>query len=133
MLHVLFAFIWVGNLLALTRLMGYHVKEEEVVQLRFARIYRRMYYFVGVPAMVLTVGFGAALFSRLDPEKDSSWLFYKILFVTGLIVCDVICGQSVVSLNQKPDRGRGIQYKIMHGAAGLLLIGILACVYILRG
>jgi uncharacterized integral membrane protein (TIGR00701 family) len=130
--HVLCAFIWIGNLLALTRLMGYHVKEDEQTQMRMARLYRRMYNFVGLPTMMLTIVFGAFLFLEIDPDKGINWLVFKIFFVLGLVICDVVCGQFISSLNQKPDTGRGIQYKILHGIAGLLLIGVIVCIYIFR-
>jgi uncharacterized integral membrane protein (TIGR00701 family) len=130
--HVLCAFIWIGNLLALTRLMGYHVKEDEQTQMRMARLYRRMYNFVGLPTMMLTIVFGAFLFLEIDPDKGINWLVFKIFFVLGLVICDVVCGQFISSLNQKPETGRGIQYKILHGIAGLLLIGVIVCIYIFR-
>jgi uncharacterized integral membrane protein (TIGR00701 family) len=131
-LHVLCAFIWIGNLLALTRLLGYHVKEDEQTQLRMARIYRRMYNFVGLPTMGLTIVFGAFLFTELDPDKGIGWFIIKLLFVLGLVVCDVICGQFIAALNQNADTSRGVKYKILHGVAGLLLIGVLVSIYILR-
>lgn len=131
-LHVLCAFIWVGNLLALTRLMGYQVKEDEHTQMRLARIYRRMYQFVGLPTMALTVIFGAILFSQINLEEGMAWLVCKIIFAVGIIVCDVICGQFISELNIKPCTGRGIQYKILHGVVGLLLIGVIVSIYILH-
>jgi uncharacterized membrane protein len=112
--------------------MGYHVKEDEQTQMRMARLYRRMYNFVGLPTMMLTIVFGAFLFLEIDPDKGINWLVFKIFFVLGLVICDVVCGQFISSLNQKPETGRGIQYKILHGIAGLLLIGVIVCIYIFR-
>ena len=91
-----------------------------------------MYNFVGLPSMALAIAFGAILISQIDQEQGVMWFIYKISFAVGLVICDVICGQFISELNNKPDTGRGIQYKILHGMAGLLLIGVIVSIYILR-
>ena len=132
MLHVLFIFVWVGNLLSLTRLLGYHARLDDGAQLKMASIYHRMYRFVGLPSLMLAVLFGAALMIRLDPEKGIFWFISKMAFAVGLIVCDLICGDFIVFLVGHPDHSRGKKYKVLHGICGLLLIGVLASIYIIK-
>lgn len=131
-LHVLCVFVWIGNLLALTRLMGYHVKEDEHTQLQMAKIYRRMYNFVELPTMVLAIFLGFILTLKIDQTQNLFWFYAKLCFVVGLVLCDVFCGRFVGELNQHPDKSRGIKYKILHGMTGLMLIGVLTSIYILK-
>lgn len=130
--HVLFVFIWVGNLLALTRLMGYQVKLDPNAQMSMAPIYKRMYYFIGLPSMILAVSLGVVLLARIDPDKIPAWVVLMTLFSAPLIACDLITGFYITELNQKPETGRGIKYKILHGMTGLCLIAILASIYLLK-
>ena len=131
-LHVLCVFVWIGNLLALTRLMGYHVKEDDRTQMQMAKIYKRMYNFVELPTMLVAIFLGFILMTRLDMTGDLTWFYFKLTFVAGLVVCDVFCGRFVGELNLQPDHTRGIKYKILHGMTGLMLIGVLASIYIIH-
>lgn len=131
-LHVLCIFIWTGNLLSLSRMMGYHVKQNEETQKNLALLYRRMYNFVGLPTMVLAIVFGGILVTTVDQDQGLLWFFEKMGFAIGLVVCDVICGQYIAGLNLGPDTSRGIQYKILHGIVGLLLIGVFVSIYLVR-
>lgn len=130
--HLLFVFIWVGNLMALTRFMGYHVKEDANTQMRLAALYKRMYQFVGLPSMIFALLLGAVLIHRVNQEDGLGWFMIKISCAIGLVVCDVACGHYINALNLKSEHGKGVRYKILHGVTGLLLIGILTSVYILR-
>lgn len=132
LLHVTCVFIWVGNLLMLSRFMGYQVKEEPAVQMRLAAIYQRIYYFVGLPTMCLSMLFGFILLSGVDLSYRPGWLHMKITFILLMFLLDMWCGRLVSQLNEKPDTGRGAKYKAFHGIAGLALIGILCSVYVVR-
>lgn len=131
-LHVLCVFVWIGNLLALTRLMGYHVKEDDHTQMQMAKIYKRMYNLVELPTMVLALFLGFVLMTTLDQTGDLTWFYLKLLFVAGLVVCDIFCGRFVSELNLQPDHTRGIKYKILHGMTGLMLIGVLTSIYVMH-
>ena len=129
-LHVIFVFIWVGTLMTLTRFMGYHVKEDEHVQMRLAKIYHRIYNFVELPSMVVALLLGVGLMTHIDFDTyDLRWFFLKLIFVVGLVVCDVITGSFVKELNQAPDTSKGIKYKVLHGIVGLCLIGAIFSIF----
>ena len=132
LLHIICVFVWIGNLMTLTRLMGYHVKQDEHTQMHMARIYKRMYQFVELPTMILTVTLGIILISQVDFSQNHTWFIFKMLFVSGLVVCDLICGQYISNLNLEPDLSRGIKYKVLHGMTGLCLIGVLVSIYVLK-
>jgi len=132
LLHVLAVFIWIGNLLALTRLMGYHVKQEAETQKRLAAIYQRMVRFIGVPSMILAITCGVVLLGGLDLSHKPGWFHMKLTFLLGLIIADVCVMRQVSQLTESVQEGRGVRYKVLHGVVGLMLIGVLCSVYIVR-
>lgn len=134
MFHLLFIIIWMGTLLTLTRLLGYHVKLDEATQLKMAKVYKRIYNFVDMPSMIAAIILGLFLLMTKASSMDLSqgWFHMKMTFVVLLVVVDVACGKWIQQLELTPDTGRGVKYKILHGVAGLLLIGILFSVYVLH-
>ena len=132
LLHLICVFTWIGNIMCLTRLMGYHAKEDAATQAHLARLYRRMYKFVSLPTMGLTILLGIVLMSNLEKGPGMGWLHMKLTFVLGMVVVDVICGKEIARLNQGHITGRGVKYKILHGITGLLLIGILSSSVLIR-
>lgn len=126
--HVLCVFIWIGCLLALTRLMIYQVKESVEVQVRLSSIYKRMYFFIDLPAMVLAIVSGIALFFIKKVDWSGGWLHMKLTFVVFLIACDVVMAFQI----QRPIVGKGVGYKVLHGLVLLFLILTLASIYILK-
>ncbi len=132
--HVLFVIIWMGTLLTLSRLLGYHVKLDGESQLKVAKIYKRIYYFVDMPAMVLTILLGLFLLINGLSTVDFSqgWFHMKLTFVALLVVCDVAVGKWVNQLQLEVDSSRGIKYKILHGFIGLFLIATLFSIYVLH-
>ena len=128
LLHVLFIFIWVGTLLTLSRMMGYLAKEPLLVQQRVASLTQRMYLLIDLPSMVIAVGLGLCLLFLKDTNWKAPWLHVKLTLAFLLIVCDLLTGWKIV--RQIADSSVG--YKILHGFIGLLLIGVLIAIYILK-
>jgi putative membrane protein len=132
-LHVLCVFMWIGTLLNITRLMGYHVKESANVQARLAPIYERMNNLVGIPTMFLTIVFGFILLTGLDPTSKLGWFHMKLTFsLIGLVGCNLFCSQFIKKLKEGPDTSSGKKYKILHGCTGLFLIGVLIAIFVVR-
>jgi uncharacterized membrane protein len=132
LVHVLAVFIWVGNLLALTRLMSYHVKQTPETQAQLVKIYQRMVYFIGIPAMILAILCGMILITNVNWNYRPGWFHMKLLFVTGIVIADLTVMRQVGRLTQGPDLSRGVRYKVVHGIVGLMLIGILCSAYLVR-
>lgn len=128
LLHVLFVFIWVGGLLMLTRSLGYQAKENGEVFSAFNRINKRIYFFIDLPSMILAVTFGLLLLFLKDTDWRAPWLHMKLTLVFFLIICDLLCGRVIAKGKRHP---RWI-YQVFHGIAGLLFIGILVAIYILK-
>lgn len=132
LLHVVAVFIWVGNLLALTRLMGYHVKQTPETQAQLVKIYQRMIYFIGIPAMILAILCGMILISNVNWSYRPGWFHMKLTFVVGIVIADLLVMRQVARLAEGPDQSRGVRYKVVHGVVGLMLIGILCSAYLVR-
>lgn len=130
--HVLFVFIWVGTLLSLTRFLKYQSKENAETQKNIGKILKRMYFTVDLPAMIFAVGSGLALLFLKETNWKAPWLHMKLTLVFFLIITDIICGWSIAVHRQKPIQKMGTAYQILHGITGMLLIGILIAIYILK-
>ncbi len=128
LLHVLFIFVWIGTLLTLSRLMGYLAKEPPLVQQRVAALTRRMYLLIDLPSMLIAVSLGLCLLFLKDTNWKAPWLHMKLTFAFLLIVCDLATGWKIAGrVVDKP-----VGYKILHGLIGLLFIGVLIAIYIMK-
>lgn len=130
--HVFFLFVWIGTLLNLTYLLSFHNKESTALQSSLARIYRRIYFRLDLPAMILALGSGIAAICLKDMDWKAPWIHMKLTFVALLIGCDIIAGWRIVKLGSAPIQGKGVGYKILYVATLLILLGILAAIYILK-
>lgn len=126
-------FVWLGSLLTLTRLMGYLAREGESVQVASGRLYFRTYLFVELPAMVISVGTGVALIFMKKIDFLAPWFHLKMTCVFFLILCDLITGRGAYALQGHAQKGAGTGYKILHYIVGLLLIGVLIAIYLMKG
>ena len=122
MFHVLFMIVWVGQLLSLTRLLGYGKVKE------MGPIYRRMYLFVDLPSMVMTVVLGIILLSQKMTLFKMPYFHLKLTLAALLILSDLYLGRLILS-NKEVSR---VKFKILHGICGLLLLGILFAIYVYK-
>ena len=133
--HIVGFVIWVGTLLDLTRILGYHVKEEIAVQERLSRMEFRMYWFVATIGLALTVIFGLLLFFSnggfatyvTGPFK---WFVAKFCFVLSLVVIHILFGRYLMELKANPRKMNPARFKILHGLTGLIFISILIMVLV---
>jgi len=131
-LHVFFVFLWIGSLLTITRFLIYHGKQSPETQLALAKLYKRVYFQVELPSMLLAITLGGLVLFLKGVEWTSPWLHMKLTFAFLLIVTDSINGWEIVRLAHRPFLGRGIGYKILHLLALLFFIGVLASIYIIK-
>ncbi|MDR3623980.1 MAG: CopD family protein [Chlamydiales bacterium] len=130
--HVLCVFVWVGNLVTLTGLLGYFPKEDEKIQLRLAQICKKIYLMVNIPSLVLVIITGLFLLPQTKFGASLGWFHMKLTFVVLLIVCDLIAGRFIQKLQFHPAAQKSLKYKILHAATVLCLIGILCSIYLVR-
>lgn len=103
-LHIIAIIMWMVVLLYLPRLFVYHVqnldKAEFVEVIKIQE--RSLYLFIGIPALLFTLGSGGALV-LLEPSWfkvaiSGMWLHIKFLFVIALLIYYIVCGYFLKSL-----------------------------------
>lgn len=131
-LHVLFIFVWIGNLLCLTRFLGYLCKEDPATQIRLAKICKRMYLFADLPSMILAIVLGLVLLYYVQFGQSLGWFHMKMTFALLLIICDIVCGKMIFTINKQGFATSCVKYKILHSLTALMLIGTLISIYVVR-
>lgn len=132
LLHLLFIMIWVGNLLGLTRLLGYKKKLSTEAMGELLPLLRRMYLFVGLPSLILALVFGGILLAIAPLGKSLGWLHMKLTATVILIVIDMGVGNAIekgVAGIPLPSPRR---FRLYHGGIGLLVIAALFSVLVLH-
>ena len=131
-IHVLSVFVWVGNLLALTRMLGYHFKESKETQQSLIKWYKKMYYYVGLPSMIVSICLGLVLISKVNFAYNPAWFHIKLTVVMCLIMCDLMLGKKIRNLENQTIVSKGRFFTVLHGCVGLSLILTLTSLYIIR-
>lgn len=135
--HVLGMVIYVGGLLTLTRLLGHAVRFEAPTSRADAyRVLKRMHMFVDWGGLVLMLAAGLWLLIA-DPMGKAylkhGYFHLKLTCMLALILCDVSLSRRLFRLQGDGPQPGAVLFKILHGVAGLALLGALAAVFILRG
>jgi|GEM_PF-815441 len=148
--HLIGLFIYIGGLLNLSRLLGYHVKEEAAVRERLSWMEKRMYFFVTLPGLVIAVVFGLLMLYGVgsgsdlgvahylkprvqagDVEIPSYWyatFHAKFLLITILVCLDIYMGREIVKLGKGGEPPKAKKFKILHGLMALTIISIVILV-----
>lgn len=127
--HILGLLFWIGGLLDLTRILGYHVKEELAVQERLSRMEFRMFWFVCTPGMVLSALMGTLMFfggGGIDVYfgGHGAWFHVKALLVVFLLAIHAITGKFIMDLKARPENISPARFKAIHGITGLFVTAI---------
>jgi putative membrane protein len=86
-LHLIAVISWMAGLLYLPRIFVYHVEnlKDKNTSSVFKTMERKLYFYIMMPAMILTWFFGLILISSLGIEVFSAtWIKLKLLLVTIL-------------------------------------------------
>jgi len=134
--HVLGMVVYVGGFLTLTRLMGRAVAYESAQSRADAyRTYKRMHKFVDWGGLGLMLGSGVWLLVT-DPLAKAymkqGYFHMKLTFVLVLVVCDVVLSAKLFRLDPRSAQPRAVSFKVLHGIAGLALMGALLAIFIVR-
>jgi protoporphyrinogen IX oxidase len=132
--HILGFIVWLGALLDLTRILGYHVKEELQVQARLSAMEFRMFFFVATPGLAITLIFGTLLFFTGGGVSQylvgHGWFHAKLTLVIVLFVIHYFVGKEILKLRAAPKQTSPVRFKILHGVAALVMIFILILVMV---
>jgi putative membrane protein len=126
--HLIGVVLWMGGLMAFSRIMGYHAKEAPSVRPRYSFLEARLNYLVALPGALLTVAFGLGLAWEHGMQwfRVASWLHYKLVLVTGVVVIHVLLSVKAYQIRRAAPSApvsRAL-YASLHGTVGLLLIAI---------
>ena len=126
--HVVGVVLWMGGLLNLSRILGYHAREHPSVRPRYAWLEGRLNYLVTIPGAFLTVGTGVAqaVMLGLAEFRAARWLHWKLGLVAAILVLHVVLTLRQRALAVAPADApiRRAPYAAIHGTLGLLLIGV---------
>lgn len=121
--HFLGLIVWIGGLLDLTRILGYHVKEDEVVQKRLSWMEHRMFFFVSTPGLIIALVFGLLLFMAgggpLQYFKGSGWFHAKSTLILILFFIHFFVGKKILAFKEDHSQKNPAVFKALHGVAAL--------------
>lgn len=127
--HLVGVVLWMGGLLAFSRILGYHAREAPSVRPRYTWLEGRLNWLVTVPGAVITIGCGLWLMRIYGMQwfVVARWMHWKLALVGAVVVIHAFLTvkQRRVA-RQRPDEPvpRAL-FAALHGTCGLLLIAIL--------
>ena len=128
--HLLGVVLWMGGLLTLTRVMGYHAREAPSVRPRYTWLEGRMNYLVTFPGAFLTILFGLLLVTQHGMAwfRVAVWMHWKLALVAAATVIHIVTTvkQRKIARQSPSEKVPRALFAALHGTLGLLLIAILA-------
>jgi putative membrane protein len=125
--HLISMVAWFAGLFYLPRLFVYHSESTDSISLeRFKIMERKLYYFIMIPSMLLTIFFGLWLFKEnMFLYKSAGWMHTKLLLVVLLIAYHHVCGYYVKQFAQNKNRHSSRFYRIFNEIPAVFLIAII--------
>ncbi len=127
--HLLGVVLWMGGLLTLSRLLGYHVLEHPSVRPRYAWLEARLNYAVAIPGAFLTLGTGVTQMALdgADYFRSARWLHIKLGLVAAIALVHILLTVKQMRIRRGPADAplRRAPFAAAHGTLGLLLMGAL--------
>ena len=129
-LHIASFISWMAALFYLPRLYVYHAENKDnsgflaVVKI----MQRKLYKFIGVPAMWSTVLSGASMIFLNSGFLSSYWIYTKIFFVTILIVYFLHLGKLRIKLENDSCNKSGKFFRFYNEVPTILMIIIVVLV-----
>lgn len=145
--HLIGLVIYLGGLLNLSRMLGYHVKESAEVRARLSWMEKRMYFFVTLPGLAIAATFGLLMLFGVGSEgmagnaiqhyyvprvaetgEKSAWyatFHAKSVLIVILLVLDFFLGRQIVTLAKGGEPPKPARFKILHGLIALVTILII--------
>jgi len=135
--HVLGLVIYVGGLMALTRLLGYAVRFEDANSRTDAyRVFKRMHKFAnwGGLGLMLVAGLILLVWDPAGKHYLKQGYFHvKLLAILVLFACDVVFTRKLFRLKGEGPQPTATFFRVMHGIVGLALLLALAALFVIRG
>ncbi len=124
-LHLIAIVSWMAGLLYLPRIFVYHVenKNNKDASNIFKVMERKLYFYIMMPAMVLTWVFGLLLISSIGFDQlASKWLHIKLVLVLILTIYHVFLGFCLKKFSIDKNTYSSKFYRIFNEVPTILLI-----------
>lgn len=132
-LHIIAFVSWMAMLFYLPRIFVYHAENHlNQSYSDIAKVQeRKLYSFIGNPAMLLTLITGILMISA-HPYlfKMGIWLHIKLLFVVFLLVYHFVCGYYVRAFQKDSVQKSGKFFRLFNEIPTLCLVVIVICAVI---
>jgi putative membrane protein len=127
--HLVGVVLWMGGLLAFSRVLGYHAREAPSVRPRYSWLEGRLNYLVALPGALVTIGFGLGLADiyGLQWFRVARWMHWKLALVGVVLALHVtltVKQRAIARQSPAAPVSRAL-FAALHGTIGLLLIAIL--------
>ena len=124
--HIMSIIAWMSCLFYLPRLFIYHV--QQYTNIHFKKVVeiqeRRLYYYIGYPAMLMSFASGAAIImSNLEIFKSGGWIHIKLMLVVFMFIFHFLCGFYRKKLLNECYKSEKF-FRIFNEIPTLLMIGI---------
>jgi len=126
-LHLIAAISWMAGLLYLPRIFVYHVEnsKDQNISAVFKTMERKLYFYIMMPAMILTWFFGLILISNLGFEVLSTlWVKLKLVLVILLTIYHFYLGKLLNHLRLDQNSKSSKFFRIINEVPTILLIFI---------
>ena len=134
--HLLGMVVYVGGFLTLTRMLGHAVRFEAPQSRADAyRVLKRMHVFVdwGGLALMMIAGLWLLVADPVGKQYMKQGYFHmKMTFIVVLLVSDAILSRKLFRMRGEDTPPAATMFRVVHGIAGLALIGILIAIFVLR-
>jgi len=128
--HIIFMVTWFAGLFYLPRLFVYHASaEDEISQLRFKIMERKLYWGIATPGAIITIALGGWLIAEIGPEiLETTWLRAKLSLVALLVIYHIWCGKLLLDFKLNRNHHSHVWYRWFNELPVFLLIGIVLLV-----
>lgn len=131
--HIIAFVSWMAMLFYLPRIFVYHCENKSNHSYSdIAKIQeRKLYSFIGRPAMLLTLISGILMIS-VHPWlfKTGGWLHIKLLFVVFLLIYHFMCGHYIREFQKDSCQRSGKFFRLFNEIPTLCLVVIVICAVI---
>ena len=124
-LHLIAAISWLAGLLYLPRIFVYHVENinDQNCTNVFKTMEKKLYFYIMMPAMILSWIFGLILISIVGFDVlSATWIQLKLIFVVLLTFYNFYLGQCLKNLAFKKNNKTSKFFRIINEIPTILLI-----------
>ncbi len=124
-LHLIAIISWMAGLLYLPRIFVYHVenKQDQNISNTFKIMEKKLYYYIMMPAMVISWLFGLLLIFNIGLDQlASKWLQIKLVLVLILTLYHFFLGVCLRSFSLDTNTYSSKFYRIFNEVPTILLI-----------